>query len=311
MTVAVTVLVVGKNSGGGESPTPTNGNGSEFASANDKGPVGIITEDPTCDAWGRVSQEYSAATKAANWSKRDSAIPASAWTTDQRSMYEDVANAMTSAGDQTVNLTKLTPHRVMRELYQQFIAYGKGFANSVPNYSPQDDNLAVVTDSLTSALSAICSAINYRSAPTVAPLIASAEPPSTLSHLDKSAEPKRFLTSPNGVCAEWGVEMDSFSKSTAEWRAIDPSIPAANWTPEQRAVNDAVVPELMSDADTLEQLGRRSQNAIFEDIAVLLAQYQRGFAKAIPTYTSSDNYLSNVATYLAQAVNWACKASGG
>ena len=55
VTVVITVLVVGKNSGGGESPTPTNGNGSDFASANDKGPVGIITEDPTCDAWQRIA----------------------------------------------------------------------------------------------------------------------------------------------------------------------------------------------------------------------------------------------------------------
>src|SRR3954447_15509623 len=59
VTVVITVLVVGKDSGGG-SPTPTNGNGSEFASANDKGPVGIIIEDPTCSAWGRVAREFSA-----------------------------------------------------------------------------------------------------------------------------------------------------------------------------------------------------------------------------------------------------------
>src|SRR5947208_2264983 len=41
VTVVITVMVVGKGSGGGESPTPTNGNDAEFASANDKGPVGI------------------------------------------------------------------------------------------------------------------------------------------------------------------------------------------------------------------------------------------------------------------------------
>src|SRR6478736_5641932 len=50
VTVVITVLVVGKNSGGG-SPTPTNGNGSDIASANDKGPVAIITDDPTCSGW--------------------------------------------------------------------------------------------------------------------------------------------------------------------------------------------------------------------------------------------------------------------
>src|SRR6478735_9295070 len=59
VTVVITVLVVGKNSGGGESPIPTTANGSDFASANDKGPVGIITEDPTCAAWNRTVNELS------------------------------------------------------------------------------------------------------------------------------------------------------------------------------------------------------------------------------------------------------------
>jgi len=81
VTVVVTVWVVGKDSGG-ESPTPspTNGNGSEFASANDKGPVGIITEDPTCDAWGRIAREYSAQAESVKWGDRDQTLPADAWT---------------------------------------------------------------------------------------------------------------------------------------------------------------------------------------------------------------------------------------
>src|SRR3954463_8607927 len=60
VTVVITVLVVGKDLGGGESPTPTNGDTSDFASANDKGPTNIITEDPTCEAWGRIAREYAA-----------------------------------------------------------------------------------------------------------------------------------------------------------------------------------------------------------------------------------------------------------
>jgi hypothetical protein len=142
-------------------------------------------------------------------------------------------------------------------------------------------------------------------------LIPNPAPPTVVSPVGDPAQPKRFLTTSNEVCTDWAAEMDSFSKTTAEWRAIDPAIPATNWTPEQRTVNDAVVPVMTSDADQLEQLGRRSDNAVFEDIAVLLAQYQRAFAKALPTYTSADNYLSNVATYLAQMGNWACKAVGG
>src|SRR6476646_3726159 len=110
VTVVITVLVVGKDSGGG-SPTPTNGNESDFASANDKGPVGIITEDPTCAAFNRIANAFTAAETKAGWPNRDSSIPATAWTADQRSMYEAVSSAMRNAADQTVNLVKVTPHR--------------------------------------------------------------------------------------------------------------------------------------------------------------------------------------------------------
>src|ERR1700755_2402870 len=51
VTVVITVLVVGKNSGNSPTPTSTATSAppSDIASANDKGPVAIITEDPTCE----------------------------------------------------------------------------------------------------------------------------------------------------------------------------------------------------------------------------------------------------------------------
>ena len=134
VTVVITVLVVRPDSGD-NSPTPGNNSGSEIASANDKGPVSIITEDPTCEAWRRVGNGLSAAEQKVNWGDRDPSVPASAWTPEQRTMYETVGNAMRSAADQTVDLVKLTPHRVMRELYEQFIAYARAFADSVPTYT--------------------------------------------------------------------------------------------------------------------------------------------------------------------------------
>ena len=95
VTVVITVLVVGKDSGGG-SPTPTNGNGSDFASANDKGPVGIITEEPTCDAWGRIADEYSCSNKGRQLGVTGiNRYRRTAWTPDQRAMYEAVGKAMT------------------------------------------------------------------------------------------------------------------------------------------------------------------------------------------------------------------------
>src|ERR1700752_2037695 len=138
VTVVITVLVVGKDSSGGDLPTPTNGSGSDFASANDKGPVAIITEDPT---WAPSSPifETLVAREHDGWDTRDPAIPASQWTPAMRSQYEDVGEAWRSAADQIVPLAKLTPHRVMRELYEQFAAYTRAFADRIPTYTPPDN----------------------------------------------------------------------------------------------------------------------------------------------------------------------------
>src|SRR5213080_2616804 len=74
VTIVITVLVVGKDSGNSPNPNPTNGNGADFASANDKGPVGIITVDPTCDAWGRISRDYSTQAESVKWGDRDQTV---------------------------------------------------------------------------------------------------------------------------------------------------------------------------------------------------------------------------------------------
>jgi hypothetical protein len=311
VTVVITVLVVGKDSGGGESPTPTKGSDSEFASANDKGPVGIITEDPTCDAWGRVAREYSAQAESVKWADRDQTISANAWTPEQRTMYQTVGKAVSDAADQSENLVKLTPHRAMRELYQQFIAYGRAFTNTIPSYAASDRYLAGTTDGITSALSSVCSAIDYKSAQPLAPLIPEAGSPTAIAPLGDPSHPDRFLTSSNPICTEWSSELSKFDADTAAWRGLDPKIPADQWSAEQKAVNEAVAPVMLDHADSVEKLARRSDNAILEDIGVLSALYQRAFVKAIPTYTVADNYLSEAATFLASSINAACKATAG
>jgi hypothetical protein len=311
VTVVITVLVVGKDSGGGESPTPTNGNGSEFASANDNGPANIITDDPTCDAWGRIARDYSAQSESVKWADRDQTVPADAWTAEQRSMYETVDKALNSATDQTKSLVKLTTHRVMRELYEQFIAYGEAFSKSIPSYTDNDRFLAGATDGMASALAAMCSAIDYRSAQTIAPLISKPDPPSKLATLGDSDNPERFLSKPDSVCSEWTPLVEKFDSDTAEWRKTDPEIPATQWSPQEKAINDQVAPIMAAQADSLEKLARRSDNPTLQDFGVLAAVYQRGFVKALPNYTTADFYLSQAAAYLAASINSACKAATG
>ena len=60
LAVVITVLVVRPADGGGGNGDPTQQNGdSEFASADDTGPVNIITEDPTCAAWREIVETFA------------------------------------------------------------------------------------------------------------------------------------------------------------------------------------------------------------------------------------------------------------
>jgi len=310
VTVVITVLVVGKDSGG-ESPTP-NGNTSDIASANDKGPVAIITDDPTCDSWRRINDSVAAAEKGVSWPERDQSVPATAWTPQQRSMYETVGKAMRGAADQVVGVVRLTPHRVMRELYEQFIAYSRAFVASIPSYAAndRDRNSALAPDNLGLTLTGICSAIVTGSAGPIAPLVAGAAGPTESSLPGDPADPQRFLSTTNPICAEWESALAKFSDDTVAWRAIDAAIPATDWNPDQKAINDAVIPKITALADQLERLGRGSGNPTLEDFALLSAQYWRAFRLALPSYTSSDVYLGNAGNFSAYVVKEACNAAG-
>jgi hypothetical protein len=309
VTVVVTVLVVGKDSGGGESPTPTNGNGSEFASANDKGPVGIITEDPTCDAWTRVNNAIVDIEKQVRWPDRDQSLPATAWTPDQRAVYDAFGKAIRNAANQTVNLVKLTPHRVMRELYEQFIAYSRAFADKIPQYSATDKELATAPDTIGSAIVSICGAVTTGSASALAPMVPAAAPPSGVAPPGDPADPQPFLSKRDPVCADWAAALPPFAAATSAWGDIDPALSATQWTPEQRAINDAVGPVMTARADELERFAQRSGSPALQDFAVLSAQYFRAYVLALPTYTGNDSYVVNTAIYLPLFVDAACQTA--
>jgi hypothetical protein len=305
LAVVITVLVV-RPSGGGPTPTPTNGQ-SDFASANDTGPVNIIAEDPTCAAWARIANGLVDVEQKAKWPDRDASVPATAWTPEQRSTFESVGQAMKSAGEQATGLAKATPHRVMREIYDQYTAYSQIFADKVATFTPNDNEVAVLVDIIGGGLANICGAITTGSASAQQPILPAASQPSNVSTPDAFAKPKAELAPSATVCHDWGQRLERFFGDTTAWKAISEDIPASQWTPEQKAINDAVAPVMTSLAGDLEKLGRQSNNAVIEDFAVLSAQYRRAYVQALPTYTPADNYLVNASTYLARAVEQGCK----
>nr|WP_233272311.1 hypothetical protein [Mycolicibacterium smegmatis] len=304
----VTVLVVRPDSGTSTTQGNPDVTNSEFASASDNGPITIITDDPTCDAWNTVAGESASVTDSVKWDDRDTGIPATAWTPDQRAMYDATGTAMTRAADQAEGLVTKTPHRVMRELYEQFIAYTRAFVQSIPSYVPADNHLTVAASGAGNGLANICGAIVYRSAQAVAPLVPAVSNPTDPSR-ENEISTTVLLADNNSICGEWDSLVSKFSEDTKAWRAIDKNIAAKDWTPEQKRLNDEVVPVMLASADEMERLGRASGNPTLEDVAVLAAQYRRGFVTTLPTYTSADSYLELTTTNLVRLINWACKAA--
>ncbi|WP_301124249.1 hypothetical protein, partial [Mycolicibacterium fortuitum] len=300
-----------KENGGETGPTNTAGSASnsEFASANDTGPVAIITEDPSCAAWTPI-QKTLAARERNGWDKRDPAIPASAWSPELRTQYQEVAEALRSATDQTQQLVKLTTHRVMRELYEQFIAYARAFADAIPSYTDRDNSLMSAASTASNVLSSICQSIAFGSAAARAPLVPGGTAPETVAQPENPSNPKRFLASPDPVCPDVQAAADQFLADVTDWLKIDPNIPASQWSPEQQALNDAVIPVLRHTSDKLDELGQRSDNSTLRDFLALAAQYRRAYAQAIPTYTPADQHLYDAGLYPVGVVTAACRAAG-
>lgn len=312
VSIVGTVLVLRPDSGGGNGQQSNTANGeSEFASANDTGPANIITDDPTCDAWGKISHGLDEAVP--EWNKQDYSVPAEGWTPEQRTVFEKFGAALKGAVADVGNLAKRTPHRVMRELYDQYIAYSQGVIDVIPTYSSTDNKIVAASNRLFSSLNKVCDAIYFRAAQQTSPLVAAPSPPSDAQAPsgDGAAQPERFLTSSNNTCSDWTAMIERFEQNAdaKAWGALDPKIRASEWTPEYKAVMDAVVPVLNGYADDAERLGRQSGNPIWEDFAVLAAQYMRAYVQAIPSYTPNSAYMSVVATTVVNAVNWACKAA--
>ena len=297
--IAVTAVVAvscTKNSGdsnGGGGGTKTSAAPSDVASANDTGPVGIITEDPSCAPWGPIQSTLAGAERN-GWGQRDQSLPASAWAPEVRAQYEAVGKAMRNAADQTVPLAKMTTHRVMRELYGQFIAYARAYADSISNlstYQPIDDNLAQATAAATNVVGYICSSISSGSAAARASLIPAPKAPKSVAPVGDLSNPPKIFEAPDAVCKDLGPTLNGLLQNIdfKNWANTDPNIPVSNWSPEQQSLTTMVTAVMSSTADSLEKLAQQSSNPMVQDLILLGVQYRRTYIAALPTYQPSDS----------------------
>lgn len=317
--VTVTAVVAvscsdGKDSknGNGGAPASESASASGKASADDTGPVSVITEDRSCAPWTPIATTVANA-EGNGWTQLDHTVAASAWTPEMRTQYQAVGEALKSAANEAVPLAELTDHRVMRELYLQYVAYIRYYADRIPEYVAADNEAIRVGSTLGDAITSICQAISFGPAASRAPFISAGAAPEHTGPVGDVQNPTRFLVAVDGQCADWRSIVDQLNADSAysAWNKEDPSIPASNWSPQYKAENISVMPVLMKFADTYEKLARQNPNPIIQDFGILAAQYGRAFVKAIPTYTQPDANLYDVFRKIPAAIVTACKALGG
>lgn len=280
----------------------------DFASAHDEDPVSIITDEPTCPGWEPITIALNTGLRN-GWNERDASVPASRWTEAQREQHRAAADAMRSAADKTVALAKATPHRVMRELYGQAIAYWHAYADNVDTYRPPADHLARAAVNAAESVNAICAAIDFGAAGSRSPLTLPSPPPVPDVPLSNPSEPARYIAGPSAFCDEWVAMVSQYAQATAQWRdRHDPNIPASYWSPEQKTLSDKASATMQQNADRTQLLGLLSGNLVAADFAALASQYRRAYALALPTYALPDTHLNNAALRLQALTNQACQA---
>jgi hypothetical protein len=310
VAISVGATLLFTRDGGDSSPTATGTSPApgEIASANDTGPVAVITEDPTCEPWRPIITTLSNQQRQ-GWDKRDHSLPRSAWSLELQQTHEATAQAMQRAADQVVALVPLTPHRVMRELYEQSIAYWRAYADSIPAYSSVDNSLAVTASDTSDAITSICAAIDNGAASARRPLVTDGEAPSSVAAPSQLPSPARFIDeSAHQFCTEWSTLVENFENETSQWREWDAASPSTAWTPEHRGMMEMAAIKMTEFATDIEAFGRTGENPAVEDFSALSAQYFRAYAQSIPTYSTADSYLSSTGTLGYLIVFNACAA---
>ena len=309
VSVAATVWFTHRGSGdqGSGSGVSSSSSGG-VASAGDIGPVGIITEDPTCDRWLSISANVYSQLEA--WNKRDFAAPASAWTPEQRQTYESAARLFKAEADQVIELARQTPHRVVRELYEQLMAYNRAYADAIASYSPADDDLARVSNGAKMALDNVCAAIKNLSASKRADSVPPAIPPVSIAPVGDPSIPKRFMTTPSQACPEVRKRADAQNVELADWKNGGGD-DAAQRDIAEKVLWDTAAKVLASAADEFAHLAQTEVDPVTSDFLVLTSQYNRAFVEAMPTSTEADTALYQAALGSQIVLYRACSSAQG
>lgn len=111
---------------------------------------------------------------------------------------------------------------------------------------------------------------------------------------------------PDRVCSEWAGIGKAYMAKREAWVDTDPNLPAAQWSSQQRALTDAVIPTMKDEAEALRGLAERASSPELRMLLQLRAAYEAQFAERLPNYVPADHTLWTAAIDLANAVDSYC-----
>ncbi|UXA19332.1 hypothetical protein [Mycobacterium sp. SMC-4] len=262
--------------------------------------VGLLTEkDPVCDDWIRYANELAAATE--EWSAIDKTISAGRWTPEQRAVVERAAEAMALAANQFESILPTARNVVLQELIAQSIVFWRKFVDRVPIYARADSVIAGVAGNFGSATTFMCTA-----APIV--LARNFTNETATSSAEHPGDLTPFISATDGVCQEFVALLDRQNRVLRGWASGNPAVPAADWTADERKLNEAAIPVLEADALQARMMAEGTDNYILSDLLTTYRAYLRAFTQALPEYEPDDGQLWKVATFLGGGIGAACRA---
>ncbi len=263
------------------------------------GSVGVLREkDPICDQWLTFGNELSANEQ--EWAELDHTVPATRWTPEQREIYTAVGEAMGTAADQYESILPLARHTAVQELAAQTIVYLRAYVERIPTYAEADGRLAGVASNFGSAVSFMCTAVPHIPAAMLAE-------EQVRSHASEPAAVKPFMPERDSVCAEFVSMVQRRNAQLGGWLALDPAVPAAQWSPRQRRLNDAARHVLDRDAGEVQDMASRASSAVLRDLLMTDAAYLRATSSAIAGYQPDDKRLWEAAVSLSGGIMGTCR----
>ena len=263
--------------------------------------VGLLRDkDPVCDEWLAVSNEL--AEKEEKWIASNRGVPATAWTTEQRETFVGVSQAMSTAADHYESMLPRAKNVVVQELIAQTIVYLRSYVERVPSYTESDNLFAGVAGNFGTAVTYMCSAAQ------LVPALGSGKR-STRSTVPDPDALTLFMAVEDRACSNFLELIGRQNAQLSGWAAADSTISAPQWTPKQRALNNAARDVIARDAIEQGGIVDSTENPIMADLLFARGEYMQAFADAIPTYTPDDALLWTTATSLGGGLSAACKAA--